>query len=141
MNKVSATVALLLVAVGLSAPGAGESYRYVKAADLAARLSAKDPVVMVDIQAEPEYAQRHIKGVIPTYAYPVKSDAERSRIEAVVSQLQASSAPVVVVCPRGGGGAERAYDLLREKGVAPERLYILEKGQAGWTYGDLTEGK
>jgi hypothetical protein len=48
---------------------------------------------------------------------------------------------VVIVCPRGAGGARRTYNYLRDKGIAAERLLILEKGQEGWTCGALTEGK
>jgi thiosulfate/3-mercaptopyruvate sulfurtransferase len=46
---------------------------------------------------------------------------------------------VVIVCPRGGGGAKRAYDHLAGQGVTGGRLFILEQGQQGWPYPELLE--
>jgi rhodanese-related sulfurtransferase len=143
MKPIAAALLLgfTLLCAAPSAHAAESSFRYVTARDLAAKLKAKEPVLLVDIQVEPEYAQHHIKAAIPTYSYPVKSAEEKAKIDAVLPNLKSSAAPVVVVCPRGAGGAERAYRYLEEKGVSAERLYILEKGQAGWTYADLIEGK
>ncbi|NIP26153.1 MAG: rhodanese-like domain-containing protein, partial [Phycisphaerae bacterium] len=41
---------------------------------------------------------------------------------------------VVIVCPRGGGGAKRTYDYFKAKGVAEARLTILAGGQKDWPY-------
>jgi hypothetical protein len=46
---------------------------------------------------------------------------------------------VVIVCPRGAGGAKRAYDYMRKNNVPSEKLSILEKGIAGWPYKELFE--
>ena len=44
-----------------------------------------------------------------------------------------------IVCPRGAGGAKRAYDYMEEKGIPKARLSILEKGQGGWPYKELEQ--
>jgi len=44
-----------------------------------------------------------------------------------------------VVCPRGGGGAKRAYDHLLASGISDERVYILTDGQAKWPYPELLD--
>lgn len=120
---------------------AGSAYNYISAADLEARLSAGQSTNIVDIQVEDEYGQHHIKGATATYAYPVKSAADRAKLDAVVEGLKANADPVVVVCPRGAGGATRTYDHLLGQGIPADRLLILEKGQAGWTSANFTEGK
>jgi len=38
----------------------------------------------------------------------------------------------VIVCPRGGGGADRAYDFYLEKGVKKDNLFTLKGGQYEW---------
>ena len=114
-------------------------YNYISAADLETRLTAELPTNIVDIQVEEEFAQHHIKGATPTYAYPVKSDEDRSKLAAIVAELKANTDPVVIVCPRGAGGATRTYDYLLEEGIAADRLLILAKGQEGWACVPLTE--
>jgi len=120
---------------------AADPYNYISAAALEARLTAKEPIHLVDIQVEEEFAKHHITGATATYAYPVKTAAEKAKLLAVLTKINADKAPVVVICPRGAGGATRTYDYLLSQGVAAERLLILEKGQEGWACPTLTEGK
>lgn len=138
-------LALLLGAliVGSSAVAADKPsmYSYITAQSLQERLTAGQPTNLVDIQVEEEFAKHHIKGAVPTYAYPVKNAAETAKLDTVVETLKANSDPVVIVCPRGGGGATRTYDYLLARGIAAERLLILEKGQEGWACAPLTEGR
>lgn len=128
----------ILLVPGFSLADEGK-YNYISAADLEARLTEKLPTNIVDIQVEEEFAQHHIKGATPTYAYPVKSDADRSKLAAIVEELRANADPVVIVCPRGAGGAKRTYDYLLQQGIAADRLLILVKGQEGWACVPLTE--
>ncbi len=44
---------------------------------------------------------------------------------------------VVIICPKGKGGALNAYDYLKSKGVPENRLFILEGGIDDWPYPDL----
>lgn len=133
---------LLLAVLLVSTPcWAGEGqYNYISGADLETRLTAGQPTNIIDIQVEDEFSQHHIKGAEATFAYPVKSDADRAKLDASVERVKANADPVVVVCPRGAGGAKRAYDYLVQQGIPAERLLILEKGQAGWSCAPLTEG-
>jgi rhodanese-related sulfurtransferase len=115
------------------------SYNYLTAEALKGKIESKEALTLLDIQVEQAFGEHHIPGAVPTYAYPVKSDDEKGRLDALLPQLQANGNPVVIVCPRGEGGAKRSYDHLLGKGIAPERLLILEKGQEGWPYPELTE--
>ena len=133
-------LAALALIPGLALAGDGP-YNYISAAELEARLTANQPVNIVDIQVEEEFAQHHIKGATPTYADPVISDTDRAKLDAAVEQLKGNADPVVVVCPRGAGGAKRTYDYLQQQGIAAERLLILEKGQEGWACAPLTESR
>jgi rhodanese-related sulfurtransferase len=132
--------ALLTLSSALSA-AAQPGYSYISAQALEARLTAGEPTNLIDIQVEEEFARHHIKGAMPTHAYPVKSADEIQKLDAVVATLQSNTDPVVIICPRGGGGATRSYDHLLARGIAAERLLILEKGQAGWGCAPLTEGQ
>src|SRR5210317_1194520 len=98
-------------------------YNYISAADLETRLTANLPTNIVDIQVEEEFSQHHIKGATPTYAYPVKSDTDRTKLNTIVEQLKANT------------------DHLFQQGIPAERLLILEKGQEGWACAPLTENK
>ena len=129
---------LFISSVSLASSG---KYNYISAADLETRLNANLPTNIVDIQVEEEFSQHHIKGATPTYAYPVKSDTDRTKLDLTVEQIKGNNDPVVVVCPRGAGGAKRTYDYLLEKGISAERLLILEKGQEGWDCAPLTESR
>ena len=133
----SLLLAILLIP-GISLADDG-TYNYISAADLETRLNAKLPTHIVDIQVEEEFAQHHIKGATATYAYPVKSDDDRAKLDHIVGQIKDDNDPVVIVCPRGAGGAKRTYDYLLQQGISAERLLILEKGQEGWACTPLTE--
>lgn len=131
----------ILLPVATFAADISVHYNYISAVALEARLTAKESIHLVDIQVEEEFAKHHITGATATYAYPVKTEADKSKLQAVLTKLKADNAPVVVICPRGAGGATRTYDYLLAQGVAANRLLILEKGQEGWACPALTEGK
>ncbi len=112
-------------------------YQYLSAASLKSMLDKKQPLTIVDIQVEAEFAAHSIPGAIATYAYPVKTDAQKAKIDAVMSQLDGKQ-PIVVVCPRGGGGARRCFHHLVQRGIPASRLFILENGQSKWPYAEYT---
>lgn len=107
-------------------------YNYIDA-ETTAKLIREDAskVVLIDIQEKPDFQEEHLKGAIATYAYPVKTDEEKARLSAVIEQIQPGQ-KVVIICPRGGGGADRAYDFFLEKGLKKESLLTLKDGQYGW---------
>jgi rhodanese-related sulfurtransferase len=115
------------------------AYQYITAAEVKQHIAEHSAMTLVDIQVEDEFKQHHIVGAQATYAYPVKTADDRSKMTPVITPLLSNNDLAVVVCPRGGGGAKRAYDLLLKSGVAEERVFILKKGQAAWPYPELLD--
>lgn len=134
MRFVFTTLFLIIFSTAATAA----QYNFMTPEDLKRRLGANEDVLIVDIQVEEEFNQHHIPGSIATYAYPVKKDEDRARLEPVVSLQKEDSKSLVIVCPRGAGGAKRTFDYLVAQGVDESHLWILEKGMSGWKYGELT---
>lgn len=131
------TVIAILLLVSLAASALAGSYNYVAPAEFKAWLESGKKMQIVDIQAPAEFQKQHFQGSLETNAYPVKSPEEKLRLDKVVPVLAAGREEVVVICPRGGGGAKNTYDYLKEKGLPEARLRILEKGVEGWPYQEL----
>ena len=119
----------------------GNGFQYYTAEQVKESIEKKSDIILLDIQVEEEFNKHHIKGAVPTYAYPLKTDEEKKKLDKEIPNLEKSTAPIVIVCPGGAGGAERTYDYLKEKGIKEERIYILEKGQNAWPYEELLETK
>lgn len=140
-------VSLILVFTGCSS-NSGESqatdssaertFNYYTAEQTKDAIENAEDVILLDIQVEEEWEAHHIKGAIPTHAYPVKTDEEKAKLDVVIDDLQGDQ-PIIVICPGGAGGATRTVEYLETKGIAPERLFILENGQSKWPYEDLLE--
>ncbi len=111
-----------------------KNYNYISAAELQKRIEANEEGLLLDIQVEDEFSENHIKNALATYAYPVKTDQDKQKLHAFVENAKAGNEPITIICPRGGGGAKRTYDYLKEQGVSESRLLILEGGQAKWPY-------
>ncbi|MBP9493163.1 MAG: rhodanese-like domain-containing protein [Sulfurospirillum sp.] len=107
-------------------------YNYISAEETA-ELMRKDAskLVLVDIQEKPDFEEEHLKGALATYAYPVKTEDEKARLAALLPSISPNQ-KVIIICPRGGGGADRAYDFYLEKGVKKEQLFTLKGGQYEW---------
>ena len=127
-------LAALLLCVAGNAFAMKDSYNYMSPAALQNAIDTKADVAIVDIQVADEFKAHHIKGAIETGAYPVKTVAETEKLNAALNSLKSSTKPVVVICPRGKGGAERTVNYLAKQGIAPYRLFILTNGQDGWPY-------
>lgn len=130
-------LSLLLIAVTAQAG----DYRYVAPAEMKTWLESGKELVMVDIQPAKDFSRQHFDGAIATSAFPVEKDEERKLLDPAVATAKASTKDVVVICPRGKGGAKRTYDYLKANGVAEERLYILTDGMDKWPYPELVKGK
>ena len=128
-----AIFALFFVAA-LPWDAAAKDYHFISPEALRTRLQESSPMIVIDICEAEQFAKGHIKGAIETNAYPVKTDAEKSRLAEHLTEIKSSGDDVIIVCPRGGGGAKRTYDFYKENGVVEQRLLILEKGQNGWPY-------
>ena len=127
-------VASLLITV-VSALAA--DYRYLKADAFKGWLESGKQMIIVDIQTPENFTRKHFKGAVETNAYPVKSDDEKKKLDAVLQKIGATKDDIVIVCPRGGGGAKNTYDYLKAKGVEETRMYILEKGAEGWPWPEM----
>jgi rhodanese-related sulfurtransferase len=95
-------------------------------------------MTIVDIQVPGEFQQHHFKDALETNSYPVKSVDDKQKLDKVLPIIATKQNDVVVVCPRGGGGAKNTYDYLKEKGVDEKRIFILKEGMQGWPYKELT---
>ncbi|MFO7982535.1 MAG: rhodanese-like domain-containing protein [Desulfuromonadales bacterium] len=113
--------------------------QYISAAEVKQMIEENKAMVLVDIQPEEEFNRHHIVGAVPTYAFPAKSKADRLKLAPLAKKLRDTDETIVVVCPRGGGGAKNTYSYLLESGIAEGRLFILTQGQAGWPYPELLE--
>lgn len=133
-----AMLSLMLVATGCSNNGDTE-YNYYTAEQTKEAIENGDEIILLDIQVEEEWEAHHIKGAIPTHAYPVKEDEDKAKLDAVLSQLEGEQ-PIIIVCPSGAGGATRTIDYLKTKGIDEDRLFILKGGQSSWPYAELLEG-
>ena len=136
MKKVFAIVLTLLFAVASSTAWAAtsEGYRYITADDLNVRLSSGPPMIIIDICPIEQFAKGHIKGSIETNAFPVKTDAEKARLSELLPKIKASNDDIIIICPRGGGGATNTFDYYKANGVVENRMLILEKGMDKWPY-------
>jgi rhodanese-related sulfurtransferase len=126
-----AFVALLLV------PPIASAANYVKPDIFKQWLASNKPLVIVDIQPAEDFGDHHFKGSIETNAFPAKRDEEKKQLDKTLSMIQSSKSDVVIICPKGKGGALNSYDYLQSKGVPENRLLILEGGISGWPYPDL----
>jgi thiosulfate/3-mercaptopyruvate sulfurtransferase len=135
-------LAMLVVLVFVGCGGKVEKkpqYNYISPEETAKLIrQSPDKLVLIDIQEKDDFDEEHLKGAIATYAYPVKTEEEKARIEKHVSEIRPDQ-KVVVVCPRGGGGAERAYDFLAQSGIKKDQLVILTDGQYGWPRDTITD--
>ena len=133
---------VLMLCLGLlliAANAVAGDYRYVAPAEMKAWLESGKEMVIVDIQPAKDFARQHFSGAIETNAFPVETDGERQSLDRAAETAKASGKDVVIICPRGKGGAKRTYDYLKGKGIAEERLVILTDGMDKWPYKELVK--
>lgn len=111
-----------------------EKFNYLEPDQFKQWLESGKPMVIVDIQEKEAFAAHHFQGSIETNAFPVKTDEEKKLIDPAVAAYKASGNEVVVICPRGGGGAKRCYSYLKSQGVPEEKLTILKNGIDKWPH-------
>jgi len=129
---------LLTLLLGCTTIAMAGNYNYVGQDEFRHWMENGKVMTIVDIQVPAEFQQHHFKGSLETNAFPVKSADEKLKLEKILPLLSATQTDVVVVCPRGGGGAKNASDYLHEKGINEKRIFILTKGMQGWPYKELT---
>ncbi len=114
-----------------------ENFNYLEPEQFKQWLENGKPMVIVDIQDKASFAAQHFAGSIETNAFPVKTESEKKQIDQAVAAYKTSGNDVVVVCPRGGGGAKRCYSYLKSQGVPEEKLMILIGGIDKWAHRDM----
>ncbi|HBG18080.1 MAG TPA: hypothetical protein DDY32_02030 [Desulfobulbaceae bacterium] len=111
-----------------------EGFNYISADALHERLQNKSPMILVDICVLEQFAKGHIPDSIETNAYPVETEEQRQSLAKALPWIQASTDDIIIVCPRGGGGAKKTFEFYKSQGVDEKRLLILEKGMDKWPY-------
>ncbi|MBQ4610878.1 MAG: rhodanese-like domain-containing protein [Clostridia bacterium] len=93
-----------------TAPEEIPAYGYIAAEELKAKLEAGEEMVIVDIQPEEYYEQAHLPGSLSTGAYPADTDELRSRLDAAIDSINATTAPVIIIGMGGKSGAKNAAE-------------------------------
>lgn len=128
---------LLIIVALLATVSTAMAANYIKPLELKQAFEKNKSMIVVDIQSANDFAQQHLPGSVETNAFPAKSADEKQRLDKVLATIKASADPVIIVCPRGKGGAKNSYEYLLSQGVAENRLQILEDGISGWPYKEL----
>ncbi len=136
MKKRIAVLAVLVIGL-LNMAALFETFNYVKAEDFKQWLDSGKAMVLVDIQVKDEFSLHHFKDSIETNAFPVETEEQRKMIDPAVVAAKKAGTDVVVICPRGGGGAKRCYSYLKAQGIPEEKLFILEGGVDKWPHKDI----
>lgn len=123
-------ITALLVALSSLAQAAN----FVKPDELKEMFLQKKDVIILDIQPAKEFEQHNFFGSLETNAFPAKSPEEKAKLDKTLPTIKASNAPVIIVCPRGKGGAKNSYEYLLSQGVPEDRLLILEGGMTAWPF-------
>ena len=136
LRKIIVMTTLLLMTAAVAAAG---SRNYISPDELKGWLESGKDIMIVDIQEAGPFKKHHFPGSIETNAYPVKKDSERKKLDPAVALAKKSGKEVVVVCPRGGGGAKRCYDYMKNQGVDESRLHILKGGIDKWPHRQMLQ--
>ncbi|MBC8209219.1 MAG: rhodanese-like domain-containing protein [Desulfobulbaceae bacterium] len=136
MKKTIITLSLALIFL-FNVAALAQSFNFVSPPDFKQWLEADRPMIIVDIQEKKSFSKQHFRGSIETNAFPVKTDAEKKSLDPAVAQFKATGHDVIVVCPRGGGGAKRCYNYLKLQGVLEEKLFILQGGIDKWPHREM----
>ncbi len=131
MKRWIAVIVMGIVLWGAASVGAA-GLRYVDAEQFKQWLSEKRPLILADIQKLNDYRKHHFYGAISTTAYPVKSDADRAKLAAVVEMFRKTGNMIVIIGPRGKASARRAFVYLAGQGVPPDKIVILSGGIHDW---------
>ncbi len=118
-------------------PAWASGYNFITAEELHQKLTTQAQLTILDIQFEGAWKAGHFPESLATYAYPMKTDANKELIDAKLAELQKGPAPIVIVSTRGGSGAMRTVDHLKNKKIAAERLFILQNGLQAWPHKEM----
>ena len=133
------TAAAIVLVLVLASTGLCEKngYNYISVQELKARMDAGDhengSLAIMTSQTENEYKTGYIKAAYPTYARPLKTDADYAKLIPFLNKVKDTDEDIVFICPRGKGGAEKPYDYFKSNGFDEKRLIILKGGQTAFS--------
>lgn len=128
---------MALILTCLLLPSTALAFQYISATELKTAIESETPLTLVDIQVKRDFDRHHIVGAIPTYAFPVRSNRDRAKLDPVITQAAQDDSKIVIICPRGLNGAMNTFEYLLDSGIAEDRVFILADGQAAWPYPEL----
>jgi rhodanese-related sulfurtransferase len=114
-----------------------QHFNYLETEQFKEWINTDKPVIIVDIQVKNEFTAHHFPNSVETNAFPVKTETQQKMLDQAVKAYEKSGYDVVVVCPRGGGGAKRCYSYLQSQGIPEKKLTILKGGVAKWPYPEM----
>lgn len=133
LTAVSVVLVLFLTSTGMCKKS---GYNYISIEEVKARLDAGDhkngSMAIMTSQTEKEYKTGYIKAAFPTYARPLKTDADFAKLIPFLNKVKDTNEDIVFICPRGRSGAERPYDYFKKNGISEKRLMVMEGGQAAF---------
>jgi len=130
---------IVITALLVAFSSVAQAANFVKPEELKEMLLHKKDVIIIDIQPAKEFEQHYIQGAVETNAFPAKSSEEKAKLDKTLPVIKVSKAPVIIVCPRGKGGAKNSYEYLLSQGIPEERLLILEGGIAAWPFKEFVK--
>jgi thiosulfate/3-mercaptopyruvate sulfurtransferase len=98
---------------------------------------SQDKALIVDVQTYDGYLKMHFPGSVTTHAYPVVTEAQKQRVEAIIPTLKKTKKPIVLVCFGGITGAPNARNVLVAKGIPNKQLYVLQGGSMGFPWKNM----
>lgn len=116
-----------------------ESFNFLEPEQFKQWMESGKQMIIVDIQDKPSFAKHHFRGSIETNSYPTETEEQRKRLDPALTVFKEKGHDVVVVCPRGGGGAKRTYSYLKSQGVPEAKLFILTGGVEKWPHRAMLE--
>lgn len=136
MKKGIGILAVLVIGL-LNMAALFENFNYITAEDFKQWLDSGKATILVDIQVKDEFSLHHFKDSMETNSYPVDTEEQRQMIDPAVAAAKKAGTDVVVICPRGGGGAKKCYNYLKAQGISEAKLFILEGGVAKWPHKEM----
>ena len=98
---------------------------------------SQDKALIVDVQTYDGYLKMHFPGSVTTHAYPVVTEAQKQRVEAIIPTLKKTKKPIVLVCFGGITGAPNARNVLVSKGIPNKQLFVLQGGSLGFPWKNM----
>ena len=122
--------------LSLTSIALAKGYNYISPQELKVRIDAgeieKGTMMMFSTQTEKEYATGYLPAAIQTFARPLEADADYRKLDPIIERVKGTSEDIIIICPRGGSGASRPFDYLKQNGIDPGRMLILTKGQEAY---------